>query len=276
MAELSIGQRCTANELSGIIRFVGETQFAPGIWIGVELDNPEGKNNGTVQDILYFDCRANHGVFVRPAKVVLEEVKKNIAVKADMSKIGSRTVSTEPTSHAGKNLESIRGDIVKTPSKLSRPVSRASISSGDLSRNKLTSGTIQRRQTAFLGSLVSQHRATTTIDRQTLTGSPQNRRELKQFTPSHRRTLSNSQVASYTSKVGRSTDGISPQTIEDRDVSTIGEFQAIIPPAARASGAATGIMHASQTPIESFLEAPHSSMSRFTVRTKFLIYFSLF
>ena len=27
---------------TGVIRFVGKTEFAPGIWIGLELDAPEG------------------------------------------------------------------------------------------------------------------------------------------------------------------------------------------------------------------------------------------
>ena len=37
----------------GIVRFCGETKFAPGPWIGVELQEPTGKNNGTVQGIEY-------------------------------------------------------------------------------------------------------------------------------------------------------------------------------------------------------------------------------
>jgi len=37
----------------GILRYLGETQFAPGNWCGVELDEPSGKNDGTVDDIRY-------------------------------------------------------------------------------------------------------------------------------------------------------------------------------------------------------------------------------
>lgn len=34
----------------GIVRFVGQTAFAAGKWIGIELDNEgTGKNDGTVQ-----------------------------------------------------------------------------------------------------------------------------------------------------------------------------------------------------------------------------------
>ena len=35
--------------LQGTIRFFGTTEFAPGKWAGVELDEPKGKNNGNVK-----------------------------------------------------------------------------------------------------------------------------------------------------------------------------------------------------------------------------------
>ena len=33
--------------------------------MGVELDEANGKNNGVVQGKTYFNCRDNHGIFVR-------------------------------------------------------------------------------------------------------------------------------------------------------------------------------------------------------------------
>ncbi|KAK3835444.1 MAG: CAP Gly-rich domain-containing protein [Linnemannia gamsii] len=58
----------------GYVRYVGQTSFATGRWVGVELDFPRGKNGGVVEGKRYFDCRAQHGVFVRPpqARIVVE------------------------------------------------------------------------------------------------------------------------------------------------------------------------------------------------------------
>ena len=61
--------RVDVNGKFGAVRFIGETEFASGEWIGVELDKPEGKNDGQVQDKRYFTCPANHGMFVKKAQV---------------------------------------------------------------------------------------------------------------------------------------------------------------------------------------------------------------
>ena len=53
----------------GTLHFCGTTDFAPGIWAGVELDLPEGKNEGTVEGVSYFVCKPDRGVFVQPNKI---------------------------------------------------------------------------------------------------------------------------------------------------------------------------------------------------------------
>lgn len=35
----------------GMLMFIGETQFAPGTWCGIMLDDPTGKNDGMVDGI---------------------------------------------------------------------------------------------------------------------------------------------------------------------------------------------------------------------------------
>nr|CAD7196325.1 unnamed protein product [Timema douglasi] len=55
---------------SGVVTFVGETEFAAGTWVGIELDAPTGKNDGTVQGVQYFTCRPKCGIFVRADKLI--------------------------------------------------------------------------------------------------------------------------------------------------------------------------------------------------------------
>ena len=55
----------------GAVRFVGDIPEIPGVgaWIGVQLDEPTGKNDGSVKGTRYFDCASSCGVFVRPERV---------------------------------------------------------------------------------------------------------------------------------------------------------------------------------------------------------------
>lgn len=55
---------------SGVVAFVGPTEFSHGTWVGVDLDAPTGKNDGTVQGVRYFTCRSKHGIFVRADKLI--------------------------------------------------------------------------------------------------------------------------------------------------------------------------------------------------------------
>ncbi|OAA35682.1 DYNACTIN ro-3 [Metarhizium rileyi] len=59
IVQLSDGRKAT-------VRFAGQTNFQVGEWIGVELEDKSGKNDGSVQGIRYFDCPAGYGMFVKP------------------------------------------------------------------------------------------------------------------------------------------------------------------------------------------------------------------
>lgn len=56
-------------DIVGTVAFVGATAFSAGKWIGVVLDEPKGKNNGTVQGKSYFKCEDNYGIFVRQSQL---------------------------------------------------------------------------------------------------------------------------------------------------------------------------------------------------------------
>ncbi|ESO02289.1 hypothetical protein HELRODRAFT_188652 [Helobdella robusta] len=58
-----------AGKKMGTVRYVGETEFAPGLWYGIELYRPIGRNNGSVDGVQYFSCPANHGVFAPPFRI---------------------------------------------------------------------------------------------------------------------------------------------------------------------------------------------------------------
>lgn len=75
MLQIEVGDwvQIGSSEIFGRVRFVGTTEFSEGDWVGVEIDHPSGKNDGSVQGVRYFDCRPAHGLFVRPKQVFKRE-----------------------------------------------------------------------------------------------------------------------------------------------------------------------------------------------------------
>ncbi|XP_067844830.1 CAP-Gly domain-containing linker protein 4-like isoform X1 [Heptranchias perlo] len=68
--DIQIGDRVVVvGQRSGMVQFYGKTNFAPGYWYGIELDKPNGKNDGSVGGVQYFTCLPKHGVFAPPSRV---------------------------------------------------------------------------------------------------------------------------------------------------------------------------------------------------------------
>jgi tubulin-folding cofactor B len=75
--DIPIGSRCEVESTEpglhkrGTVRYVGPTDFGGGggVWVGIEYDEPMGKNDGSVNGKRYFTCPPRFGVFVRPDKV---------------------------------------------------------------------------------------------------------------------------------------------------------------------------------------------------------------
>lgn len=104
---IQIGQSVRlADARLGTVQFVGSTLFAPGDWVGVVLEEPTGKNDGTVQGHRYFVCTPSHGIFVRPAALYVID---HLAVKQPAL---SRRISGPPPSRpsvvAAKSAEAKR------------------------------------------------------------------------------------------------------------------------------------------------------------------------
>ncbi|CAG5036980.1 unnamed protein product [Parnassius apollo] len=76
---LTLGQRVivVGKDVKGSVAYVGYPTFASGKWIGIILDEPKGKNNGTVRGHSYFRCEENYGVFVRQTQIQLLDAQDN-------------------------------------------------------------------------------------------------------------------------------------------------------------------------------------------------------
>jgi tubulin-folding cofactor B len=69
--ELSVGSRFQANDgRRGTIKFVGKVpEIDNSVWAGVEFDEPQGKNDGSVKGVYYFQAKPNYGGFLKPSQV---------------------------------------------------------------------------------------------------------------------------------------------------------------------------------------------------------------
>ena len=68
LSDFQVGQAVELpNGVRAVVQFIGNTNFAPGDWIGIELEDASGKNDGAVQGHRYFNCLPGHGMFIRPS-----------------------------------------------------------------------------------------------------------------------------------------------------------------------------------------------------------------
>ncbi|XP_020010119.2 CAP-Gly domain-containing linker protein 4 [Castor canadensis] len=118
---LKLGDRVViAGQKVGTLRFCGTTEFASGQWAGIELDEPEGKNNGSVGKVQYFKCAPKYGIFAPLSKISkAKDRKKNIihtpstkavplirSQKADVAHVTSKVISGLMTSKKESASES--------------------------------------------------------------------------------------------------------------------------------------------------------------------------
>uniref|UniRef100_A0A8C4ZW00 CAP-Gly domain-containing protein n=1 Tax=Gadus morhua TaxID=8049 RepID=A0A8C4ZW00_GADMO len=68
--DFQLGEKVWVNgNKAGCVRFIGGTQFAPGQWAGIVLEESIGKNDGSVAGVRYFTCEDGQGIFTRPSKL---------------------------------------------------------------------------------------------------------------------------------------------------------------------------------------------------------------
>ncbi|KAI4189981.1 MAG: hypothetical protein L6R41_001089 [Letrouitia leprolyta] len=81
IGKIVVGARCILRPSTtrrGSVAYIGPIHEIPGNgpWVGVKLDEPVGKNDGTAGGKRYFHCEAQYGVFVRPEKIQVGDWKE--------------------------------------------------------------------------------------------------------------------------------------------------------------------------------------------------------
>lgn len=75
-SSMKIGDRCRVlnieGERRGAVKFIGRIKQLDDeeqIWIGVEFDEPLGRNDGSIDGKKYFEAKPKHGSFLKPKQV---------------------------------------------------------------------------------------------------------------------------------------------------------------------------------------------------------------
>lgn len=89
--EIKVGDRVTVGGVkNGIVEYIGTIHISPGVWCGIKLDEPVGKNDGQIQGVRYFTCEPKFGVFSSIDRV--EKIVKN----SKMNRFADRNSSFFP------------------------------------------------------------------------------------------------------------------------------------------------------------------------------------
>ncbi|XP_036792963.1 CAP-Gly domain-containing linker protein 1 isoform X2 [Oncorhynchus mykiss] len=115
--ELRLGDRVlVGGTKAGVVRFMGETEFAKAEWCGVELDEPLGKNDGAVAGTRYFQCLPRYGLFAPVHKVTRIGFPSTLA-KAKASSRRRSTMKRSPSASSMSSLSSVTSSVSGKPSR---------------------------------------------------------------------------------------------------------------------------------------------------------------
>lgn len=130
---VAIGDRVDVNNHQGIVRYIGYTQFAEGIWYGIELDEPAGRNDGSVHNKKYFELEKEglYGIFAKIQSIKIIDPGSQSSLQREVSrllqendKLRCRLQKTEvespndiiefltmETSDLSKSIDSLKGEL---------------------------------------------------------------------------------------------------------------------------------------------------------------------
>ncbi|KAF4965578.1 hypothetical protein FSARC_6642 [Fusarium sarcochroum] len=154
MPDFKPGQTVQLNDgRKGIVRFAGSTHFQVGEWIGVELEEKTGKNDGSVQGERYFDCPSGYGMFVKPMMATIlaqaptpkPTVRKSARPSSSFNPAGGRT-SSAGDAGLGRR-KSLNAPSPSPVPKVSRPASVSPTKSPTKQMSAASSTTVSRTGT---------------------------------------------------------------------------------------------------------------------------------
>nr|XP_044999344.1 CAP-Gly domain-containing linker protein 2 isoform X2 [Jaculus jaculus] len=139
LGDFVVGERVWVNGVKpGVVQYLGETQFAPGQWAGVVLDDPVGKNDGAVGGVRYFECPALQGIFTRPSKLTRQPTAEGSG--SDAHSVESLTAQNLSL-HSGTATPPLTSRVVP----LRESVLNSSVKTGNESGSNLSdSGSVKR------------------------------------------------------------------------------------------------------------------------------------
>jgi len=65
-----IGDRVSHKGYAATVKFIGILPNLADLWIGIDLDERVGKNDGNHKTVQYFQCEKKHGLFVKPSQII--------------------------------------------------------------------------------------------------------------------------------------------------------------------------------------------------------------
>ncbi|XP_071321953.1 CAP-Gly domain-containing linker protein 1 isoform X2 [Trachinotus anak] len=117
--DFQIGEKVWVNgNKPGYVQFIGGTQFAPGQWAGIVLDEPIGKNDGSVAGVRYFQCEDGRGIFTRPSKLSRTALPEKEANGGQASPAQGASATSEATPVG--TTSTAQGTAIKTSGVLNR------------------------------------------------------------------------------------------------------------------------------------------------------------
>jgi dynactin complex subunit len=110
--ELRVGDRVVVSGTKfGTLKYLGKIHVAEGTWCGIQLDEPLGKNDGSVSGKRYFTCQQRYGLFsplARVEKVTNEMSQSQIIARKES--VSSSTNNNRPL-HRSNSQESLQSNL---------------------------------------------------------------------------------------------------------------------------------------------------------------------